>query len=58
MNAKDTIKTIKNLPNQISVMLKGNHGIGKSQIVTQAAKEAMLPFCNRGTNLQPNPRRS
>lgn len=43
MNVKDTIFTLKHLPNNISVMLKGNHGIGKSQVVKQVAKELGIP---------------
>ena len=44
MNAKDTVRTLKNIPNSISVMLKGNHGIGKSQIVKQAADDLGIPM--------------
>jgi len=44
MNAKDTIFTLENVPNDISVMLKGNHGIGKSQIVKQAADNLGIPM--------------
>jgi hypothetical protein len=44
MNAKDTVYTLENVPNQISVMLKGNHGIGKSQIVKEAADNLGIPM--------------
>lgn len=43
MNAKDTIRTLKNIPNSISVMLKGNHGIGKSAVVKQVATDLGIP---------------
>lgn len=43
MNARDTIKTLTYIPNHISVMLKGNHGIGKSQIVKQVALNLGIP---------------
>jgi hypothetical protein len=43
MNAKETVKTLTYLPNEIAVMLKGNHGIGKSQIVKQVAENLGIP---------------
>lgn len=43
MNAKDTIKTLTLIPNSVSVMLKGNHGIGKSEIVKEAARQLGIP---------------
>ena len=44
MNAKQTVHTLTYVPNSISVMLKGNHGIGKSQIVAQVAKNLEIPM--------------
>lgn len=44
MNIENTKKTIKALPNHVSVMLKGNHGIGKSQVVKQVADELGIAF--------------
>jgi len=44
MNVKDTIFTLKNIPNSISVMIKGNHGIGKSQVVKQVADDLGIPM--------------
>jgi hypothetical protein len=43
MNATQTIRTLKSTPNEISVMIKGNHGIGKSQIVQMVADELDMP---------------
>ncbi|TRZ48558.1 MAG: hypothetical protein D4S01_10110 [Dehalococcoidia bacterium] len=37
MNVEDTIDHLLNLPMHISILLKGNHGIGKSQVVKQVS---------------------
>lgn len=39
MNVTQTKKTLMNLPPKKSVLLEGNHGIGKSEVVAQAAAE-------------------
>ena len=44
MNARETIDMIKTLPIEQSILLAGNHGIGKSQIVKQAASELGIPI--------------
>lgn len=41
------LKVAPKLPNNISVLLRGKHGIGKSQLVAQIAKEAGLPLIDR-----------
>ncbi len=38
MRAKDTLNYLIHLPNTISIMLKANHGMGKSDLVKQAAE--------------------
>jgi len=43
MNITQTLDTLRYLPVHISVLLKGNHGIGKSQIIRQLAKELDIP---------------
>lgn len=43
MNARETLEMIKTLPVAQSILLAGNHGIGKSQIVKQAAAELGVP---------------
>lgn len=43
MNVKDTIKTLLNVPTDTAIMLKGNHGIGKSAVVKQVAQELGVP---------------
>ena len=43
MNFENTLKTLKTLPNHISVLIKGNHGIVKSALVKQAAAELGVP---------------
>jgi len=43
MNVKETIFTLKHIPNSVSVMIKGNHGIGKSQVVKQVASDLGIP---------------
>jgi hypothetical protein len=44
MNAFDTVRTLTNVPVEMSVMLKGNHGIGKSQIVKKVADDLGIPM--------------
>jgi hypothetical protein len=39
MNARQTLYCLKSLPIEESILICGNHGIGKSQIVRQAARE-------------------
>ncbi len=38
MNVKETLDALVSYPTNISIVLVGNHGIGKSQVVRQAAK--------------------
>jgi len=46
MNIKQTLDTLRYLPIHISVLLKGNHGIGKTQIIEQLAAELGVPCVN------------
>jgi hypothetical protein len=43
MSYKETKSLIKSLPHNISVLLIGNHGIGKSYLVKEIAKEEGIP---------------
>ena len=43
MNAKDTLDVLLHFPIEESILLMGNHGIGKSQIVKQAARTLDVP---------------
>lgn len=43
MNATDTTNTLVNFPVEISILICGNHGIGKSQVVAQAAEKLGVP---------------
>jgi hypothetical protein len=47
MNIKDFIKSATLLPNDISVLIRGPHGIGKSQLVYQLATHFGLPSIER-----------
>lgn len=53
MAAKNTmsihtfLEVTPRLPNSISVLLRGKHGIGKSQLVARIAKESNLPLVDR-----------
>ena len=39
MNTEQTIFVLKKMPNEMSIMLRAKHGVGKSSIVKQAAAE-------------------
>ena len=43
MNVQDTLDVLMNFPMSESIMLTGNHGIGKSQVVKLAAKKLDVP---------------
>lgn len=43
MNVRETIDAIISFPTVISILLKGRHGIGKSQIVKQAGEILKVP---------------
>lgn len=43
MNVKQTIDALMNFPIEIAILLSGNHGIGKSQVVAQAAGNLGIP---------------
>jgi len=43
MNAKQTLEVLETLPVEESILIAGNHGTGKSQIVKQAAKNLGIP---------------
>jgi len=43
MNVKDTVKTLTYTPVSQAIMLKGNHGIGKSAVVKQVAANLGIP---------------
>lgn len=43
MNVKQTIDALMNFPIEIAILLSGNHGIGKSQVVAQAADSLGIP---------------
>jgi len=47
MNIKDFINSATSLPCNISVLVRGPHGIGKSQLVYQLAQHFGLPSCER-----------
>jgi hypothetical protein len=47
MNIKDFIKCATSLPKNISVLVRGPHGIGKSQLVYQISKIFNLPSIER-----------
>jgi hypothetical protein len=42
-NVTQTIDLLKNMPVEIAILISGNHGIGKSQIVKQAATQLGVP---------------
>lgn len=43
MNAKDTFRVLKQFPVDESILIVGNHGIGKSQVVKQVADSEGIP---------------
>lgn len=43
MGVKTTLDCLLNLPIELSILISGNHGIGKSQVVKQAAKILGIP---------------
>lgn len=43
MNVKQTIDALMNFPIEIAILLSGNHGIGKSQVVRQAGDALGIP---------------
>lgn len=43
MNIKQTKDMLVNLPLEIAILISGNHGIGKSQVVKQAARSLGIP---------------
>jgi hypothetical protein len=47
MNIKDFIKCATSLPNSISILIRGMHGIGKSELVYQLGKHFGLPTIER-----------
>jgi len=44
MNAETAVKLLKNLPVEQSVMLRARHGVGKSSVVKQVAKDLGYEF--------------
>lgn len=44
MNAETTVKLLKSLPIDQSVMLRAKHGVGKSSVVKQVAKDSGCEF--------------
>lgn len=47
INIRDLVQALKNLPPDMSVLLVGPHGIGKSQIARQLAEHFEIPFIDR-----------
>lgn len=47
MNFKQFFETAKTLPQDITVLIRGNHGIGKSQAVRQLADHFQLPVAEQ-----------
>lgn len=47
MDIKSFVECAKALPNNISIMIKGGHGIGKSEVVAQIAEQLGLPLVDR-----------
>lgn len=43
MNAEQTLYVLKNMPKDKAIMLTAKHGVGKSSIVKQAAKDLNVP---------------
>jgi hypothetical protein len=44
---KKFVATVLHLPPEISVLIRGDHGIGKSQIIAQVAQRLNLPLIDR-----------
>lgn len=44
MNATETLGMLMYEPTEVSILLKANHGVGKSQVVKQAAKALGVPL--------------
>lgn len=44
MNIIETKRIIKEFPNHISILIKGDHGTGKSEVVSQCAEEMGIDF--------------
>jgi hypothetical protein len=47
MDIKSFVYCAKNLPDDISILIRGNHGIGKSQVIAQLAREFQLKLTDK-----------
>ena len=47
MDIKNFVKTVVRINDQVSVLIRGDHGIGKSQIVKQLGAQFNLPIIDK-----------